>query len=206
MSPTDIPLTVAGDGTAEERRESPPAMPAPPVVDHRTDLLESRIKNTIDRLYEKNAAALLRYGLAVCGDVEIARDAVQEAFIRYYIALRNATTTGDPKGWLYSTTRNYILDRLKGYYYRNGQRLEATFHLTQDADNPESQVLIREINATAYRLLSPRELECLRLRSEGLRYRDIADVLKIESTTVGVLLARALRKIRAAINGQEKGT
>jgi len=63
----------------------------------------------------------------------------------------------------------------------------------------------REINATAHELLSPRELECLLLRNEGLRYRDIADILKIETATVGVLLGRALKKIRTALTRQENG-
>ena len=109
----------------------------------------------------------------------------------------------DAKGWLYSTTRNYILDRVKEYYVRNSQSLEAAAQITEDADNPEAHIMLREIHATAHELLSPRELECLQLRNEGLRYRDIADILKIESATVGVLLGRALKKIRTALNGQE---
>jgi DNA-binding CsgD family transcriptional regulator len=60
--------------------------------------------------------------------------------------------------------------------------------------------MLREINAAAHELLTPRELECLTLRNEGLRYRDIADILEIDSATVGVLLGRAVKKIRAALN------
>ena len=173
------------------------------ITGDKPDIHQSIIENEVVRLYEKNAAALLRYGLAICGDPAMAQDAVQEAFLRYYVALRNETAELDSKGWLYSTTRNYILDRLKEYYVRNGQDLAAAAHIAEDSGNPEAHIMLREIHATAHELLSPRELECLLLRNEGLRYRDIADILKIESATVGVLLGRALKKIRTALNGQE---
>jgi RNA polymerase sigma-70 factor, ECF subfamily len=168
-----------------------------------SDPLKSRIEDAVIRLYEKHTEGLLRYGEAICGELEIARDAVQEAFLRYYVALREETVIEDPRGWLYSTTRNYILDRLKDYYFRNGENLHAASHLAEDADDPEDRILLREIDATAHSLLTPRELACLRLRSEGLRYRDIAQLLQIETSTVGVLLGRALKKIRAAVNHQE---
>jgi RNA polymerase sigma-70 factor (ECF subfamily) len=175
-------------------------LPSATIADPGIDTRKSRIENTVVGLYHKNAAALFRYGLAICGDQEMAQDAVQEAFLRYYVALRKETANGDAKGWLYSTTRNYILDRLKEYHVRNGQSLEAASHIAEESQGPETKIMLREIDATASELLSPRELECLKLRSEGLRYRDIANILNIESPTVGVLLGRALKKIRVALN------
>ena len=160
---------------------------------------KSKIESDIIRLYEKNAATLLRYALAIGGNLELAQDAVQEAFLRYYITLRKETVSPDPKGWLYTTTRNYVLDRLKEYYFRNGRSLVAAANLTENEHNPEVQIMLREINATASEVLSPRELECLRLRSEGLRYKDIANILRIDSATVGVFLSRALKKLRGAL-------
>jgi RNA polymerase sigma-70 factor (ECF subfamily) len=164
-----------------------------------------RIENRIIRLYEKNAAGLLRYALTISRNPETAQDAVQEAFLSFYIALRKEVAIQDDKGWLYSTTRNYVLDRLKEYYFRNGLSLGAAAHLAEDQHNPENRIMLREISAKAHEVLSPRELECLRLRSEGLRYKDIGDILKIDSGTVGAFLARALKKIRTALNRLENG-
>jgi predicted DNA-binding protein (UPF0251 family) len=47
--------------------------------------------------------------------------------------------------------------------------------------------------------LSPREMECVRLRTEDLRYEEIARVLGLQTGTVGALLARAHGKIRKAV-------
>jgi RNA polymerase sigma-70 factor (ECF subfamily) len=164
-----------------------------------------RIENRIIWLYAKNAAGLRRYALTISRNRELAQDAVQEAFLRFYIALRKEVAIQDDKGWLYRTVRNYVLDRLKDYSYRNGLSLGAAAHLVEDHQNPENQILLHEISSTAHELLSPRELECLRLHSEGLRYKDIADILKIHSGTVGAFLARALRKIRTGLNPLEGG-
>src|SRR5579859_2415734 len=161
-----------------------PRLPPSPIAETSDDLRKTEIENEVVRLYDKNAAALLRHGLAICGNLEMAQDAVQEAFLRYYIARRKEMATQDTKRWLFSTARNYILDRLKEYYVRKGQSLASASHLTQDDNNPEDQIMLREIDASARELLSPRELECLRLRNEGLRYRDIADILRIDPATV----------------------
>jgi RNA polymerase sigma factor (sigma-70 family) len=49
-------------------------------------------------------------------------------------------------------------------------------------------------------VLSPREEEVLLLRLESLKYREIADQLGISITSVDNLLARALRKLQAAMS------
>ena len=200
MDPIGLLLKMVEDRPAEGSPSSSPSVAPREIAAANPDSRQSLIEDEVVRLYEKNAAALLRYGMAICGDPAMAQDAVQEAFLRYYVALRKETASMDAKGWLYSTARNYLLDRLKEYYVRNGQSLEAASQIAEDANNPETNIMLREIDATAHELLSPRELECLLLRNEGLRYRDIAEMLKIESATVGVLLGRALKKIRAALN------
>jgi len=44
--------------------------------------------------------------------------------------------------------------------------------------------------------LTPRELDCLRLRVEGFSYGQIADRLGIRAGTVGALLPRVYAKLR----------
>jgi RNA polymerase sigma-70 factor, ECF subfamily len=49
--------------------------------------------------------------------------------------------------------------------------------------------------------LSPQQRNCLYLRSEGLRYREIAEVMGIGSSTVGEFLTRAIRRLSEVLNG-----
>jgi DNA-binding NarL/FixJ family response regulator len=45
-------------------------------------------------------------------------------------------------------------------------------------------------------ILSPREMECLRLRADGLQYHEIADVLGVREGTVSAMLSRVHKKLR----------
>lgn len=185
MSPMGSLLKMAENRAPDDSLSYPPILPPCEILAAQPECRKSEIENEVVRLHEKHAAILLRYGLAICGDPAMAQDAVQEAFLRYYIALQKETAGMDAKGWLFSTTRNYILDRLKEYYVRNGQGLDAASQIAEDDGNPEANIMLREISAAAHELLTPRELECLTLRNEGLRYVEIADILKIDSATVG---------------------
>jgi DNA-directed RNA polymerase specialized sigma24 family protein len=54
--------------------------------------------------------------------------------------------------------------------------------------------------------LSERELECLRLRTEGLSYGEIGVAMQVRTGTVGALLARAHEKIRRLADADGSGS
>jgi len=52
----------------------------------------------------------------------------------------------------------------------------------------------------AIRALTDCERECLLLRAEGLRYREISEVLEIPTSTVGDTVDRAVKKLAEKCN------
>ena len=48
--------------------------------------------------------------------------------------------------------------------------------------------------------LSPQQRQCLHLRAEGLRYREIAETIGVGISTVGEFLNRAVTRLRKAAN------
>ena len=52
----------------------------------------------------------------------------------------------------------------------------------------------------AIRSLATPERECLMLRAEGLRYREIGEVLGIPTSTVGGTVERAVKKLAEKCN------
>jgi RNA polymerase sigma factor (sigma-70 family) len=72
-------------------------------------------------------------------------------------------------------------------------------HLDQIPDTspgPDRNLRSTELARELTSILSARELDCLRLRGEGLSYAEIGDVLGITTGTVGALLSRVYRKLR----------
>ncbi len=166
--------------------------------------IPAEIEQEVLAAYDQFAASLFRYTLALGKDTELAKDATQEAFLRYYIALIGGEAIQYGKAWVFRVARNYVLDKLKEYSYRNCISLDAKemASVTDPRQELGAQDWAEKIGQ-AYRLLSPRELECLRLRAEGLKNREIAEVLNLRLGTVGTLLARGLNRIRKArkLNG-----
>jgi DNA-binding CsgD family transcriptional regulator len=64
----------------------------------------------------------------------------------------------------------------------------------------------REVFRLIQKTLTPRELQCINLRSKGMRYEDIASALHLRSGTVGALISRAVRRMQSAVGHGPRST
>jgi RNA polymerase sigma-70 factor (ECF subfamily) len=151
-------------------------------------------------LYDQNSAGLLRYAAALTRNHDQAQDAVQEIFLRYYSVRIGGARIENGRAWLYTVIRNYILDKIKEAGTAVELGIDELWNLPGPLINMESGIEKAEMALRTVRRLSPRELDCLRLRAEGLAYREIGTVMGIRPGTVGALLARAVKKLRHAMS------
>ncbi len=170
-----------------------PAGPAP--LEPETDL-----ELEVAQAYADYATGLLRYAVVTIHNHEAAQDAVQEAFLRYFISLSQGQRIQAPRAWLYRVLRNYILDSLKSSSARREIGMEQMQQMVDSRQDPEVSYHHRELARRVSALLAPRELECLRLRNEGFGYEEIASILSLRSGTVAALLSRGQKKIRKALD------
>ena len=156
----------------------------------------SPIEAEVVGLHEQFAAHLFRYAHSVTDDEDLARDAVQETFLRYFIQRQYGRTIENARAWLYQVMRNYIRDRMNAPAAKREVGGENLDSVISEAHTPEALV---EHSQTAQQLaacLSDRELECLQLRTEGLSYEEIGVAMDVRIGTVGAMLSRAHEKIR----------
>jgi len=161
-----------------------------------TDSCAKTVEAEVVRLYQENADGLFRYAYLLVRNREAAQDAVQEIFLRYFSGRMAGSVVERPKAWLFQVLRNHLLDGLKAAGARTVVGLETLRDWPDSRQDPESDYRLEEMARRVWALLSPRELECFRLRAEGLRYDEIADVLSLRAGTVGALLARVQKKVR----------
>ena len=166
----------------------------------RPGLASSELEEELVRLYQEHAAGLTRYATSFAQNQDNARDAVQEAFLRYFVERRYGRIIGNPRAWLYHVLRNYLLDWNRRVNNRE-VIAEDLDHIPGAQQNPERLLQRSEMARELESRLSERELECLRLRTQGLDYAEIADVMGIRTGTVGALLARVQKKVRSSIGG-----
>jgi RNA polymerase sigma-70 factor (ECF subfamily) len=170
---------------------------------------------SLPALLDRYERPLVRYSLSILGDLEAARDVVQETFIRLCRSeLTNAPAAdGSDEGrhveaWLFTVTRNLSID-----HQRKQSRIiymPQTDDRTTDEPGPGAALEARETGDNLFALLdqlSANQREVIRLKFQNdLSYKEIADITQLSVTNVGFLLHTGLKKLRAILAAQPADT
>jgi RNA polymerase sigma-70 factor, ECF subfamily len=131
-----------------------------------------------------------------------AEEITQETFLRLYRHLHAGGGEVNLRGWVFRVAHNVGINELKRRKYVVGVSLEQWAELIKSngaqSPNPEELLQHREKIArvhAAIATLSEQQRECLYLRAEGFRYREIAEVLGVTVSTVVESLRRAIKKL-----------
>jgi RNA polymerase sigma-70 factor, ECF subfamily len=149
------------------------------------------------------------YGRAVCvlvrvfGDIDIAEDAVQDAFA---IALRRWPSHGlppSPAGWLITTARNKAIDKLRREASRDDKHAQAALVHAQDEPTVQEGSVhddrLRMMFTCCHPALASTAQVALTLRLiGGLTTAEIAHAFLVAEPTMAQRLVRAKGKIRDA--------
>jgi RNA polymerase sigma-70 factor, ECF subfamily len=160
-------------------------------------------------LFEQLHVPVFRYLLRKTRDSGQAEDITQETFLRLFRRLREDRRLDNPKAWLFTVANNLAIDvsrhesHIRDLDETTWKRIEESRSGLQ-AD-PEKLMLQRERLDrlhVAVLNLTPLQRECLHLRAEGLRYREIAGLLEISPSTVMDAVRRATVKLAREFDGE----
>ncbi|MGB7731438.1 MAG: RNA polymerase sigma factor [Candidatus Acidiferrum sp.] len=154
-------------------------------------------------LYRELRKPLLRYLVCLGLSMDEAQDAVQDAFLRLHQHLTSGGSQENIRSWVFRVAHNQARNRQTSYARRFGDPLDGEMDAMPDHATPERVLAEKEKLhelGEAIRQLTDSERECLLLRSEGLRYREIGHVLRISTSTVGETVMRAIRRLAEKCN------
>ncbi len=138
----------------------------------------------------------------VFGDLEIAEDAVQDAFAAAVEKWPDSGVPPSPAGWIITTARNRAIDRLRRESARADKQAEAALLHAQDEPVEEGAVhddRLRLIFTCCHPALALNVRVALTLRMlGGLTTAEIAHAFLVPEPTMAQRLVRAKAKIRAA--------
>jgi RNA polymerase sigma-70 factor, ECF subfamily len=156
----------------------------------------------IARVFREEHGRAVAVLIRVFGDIDVAEDAVQDAFAA---AVQRWPTTGlppSPAGWIITTARNKAIDRLRREAKRDDRHAQAALLHARDEPAEEGPVRddrLRLIFTCCHPALAPHARVALTLRLlGGLTTGEIAHAFLVPEPTMAQRLVRAKGKIRDA--------
>ena len=161
-------------------------------------------ERTVMEFFEQFHNPLLRYALSFGLQVCDAEEVLQETFLALFRHLQARGSRSNLRAWIFRVTHNLALKQRIASQRSASQWVsdQAAAEETLDpSPNPEEQLSNAQKQKRLLAVVEALPLtdrSCLRLRAEGLRYREIASVLGISLGAVSISLTRSLaRLIRA---------
>ena len=156
----------------------------------------------IERAYRETAGRAIATLIRLFGDIDLAEEAVQEAFAVAAERWPVAGVPPNPGGWIVTTARNKALDRLRRESSRYSREAQATLLHTGAGPSevgPVPDDRLRLIFTCCHPALAAEAQLALTLRLiGGLQTPEIARAFLVPEATIAQRLVRAKRKIRAA--------
>jgi RNA polymerase sigma-70 factor (ECF subfamily) len=159
--------------------------------------------------FEELRLPVFRYLMRKTHNTGRAEDLTQETFLRLCRHLLDNKPLQNPKAWLFTVANNLVIDfaRSDGNAIdldeRNWREIEESRSAMES--DPESLLIQNErLNRLKMAVLNLTQLqrECLHLRAEGLRYREIAELLAISISTVADAVRRATVKLAREVDSE----
>ena len=156
---------------------------------------------------ERYERPLLQYAMSIVGEIERARDVVQETFMRLHNQEQEAIE-GHLSQWLFTVCRNCSLKSLKKedrYIYVEAQEFEnkrcESLTPLMELERKERVTRLTEL----VKELPHNQQEVVRLRFHHHHsYQEISDITGLSVGNVGFLLNAAMRNLRGKMERDDK--
>lgn len=167
----------------------------------------SPVETEVVGLFDQLRNPLLRYLLSFrLLTVQDGDEIIQEAFLALFQHLQRGRPRHNLRAWLFRVSHNLALKRLQ----RSRRDSENCVELSDGAQetaadpapNPEdaaARAQLRQRLLAVVNALPESDQRCLALRAEGLRYREIAEVLGMSLGAVAKSLERSLARVARSV-------
>ncbi|MCG6189345.1 RNA polymerase sigma factor [Maribellus maritimus] len=147
---------------------------------------------SFEKIYEQNYPMMYRVAVKMIGDKDAVRDIVQEVFVCLYEKGKGTDEINNYSAWLYKATYFKSIDYLKAN--KRFSKLETIEDRTCQEESYE-QKEVKKMIQNALNKLDPKNRFLVVLYSEGLSYKEMAEITEINFASVGKTLSRALKKM-----------
>ncbi|MEO8711138.1 MAG: RNA polymerase sigma-70 factor [Parafilimonas sp.] len=162
-------------------------------------------ENALAELYHYYYKRLIQFAKSIVRTNELAEEIVEDVFIKLW---RNRVSICNIKNlnvYLYIAVKNTSLNTLS---QKARQLVSAPFdflniELENELDNPDDLMITAEMMQKMYRVIDSLPPRCKMIfklvREDGLKYKEVAEILNISVNTIDAQIAIAVKKICTAL-------
>jgi RNA polymerase sigma-70 factor, ECF subfamily len=167
----------------------------------------SELELKVIELFDESRDSLLRYAVSLGLSTSDGEEIIQEVFLALFRHLQLGRDGSNLRGWLFRVAHNLALKQRNASYKLQQKRHpdgEIIYRQLDPTPNPEEQLMHsqrQERLRAVLQALPEQDRCCLNLRAEGLRYREIANILGMSLGAVSISLTRALARLGCADEG-----
>jgi RNA polymerase sigma-70 factor (ECF subfamily) len=182
------------------------------------DLFRSGTSEAFGALVRRYEGELFGYLRRYLGDSDLADDVFQNTFLQLYVKMDQYELGRPVRPWLYAIATNQAIDALRRQRRHPAIRLHLEGEDVHDADVPQLMTLLENRGPSPIEHLQDEERKNLVRASvdrlpdflkqvvilayyQGLKYKDIAEILGIPVGTVKSRLSNAFRRLRDNLRG-----
>jgi RNA polymerase sigma-70 factor, ECF subfamily len=173
------------------------------------DQLAFRIKlgdeQAFELLFHKYYVRLCAFANKFLNDPENAGEIVQEVFVKIWEGRDDIDPEESLKAYLFKITQNLSLNKLRRLKVESRYtEIYKLVYLERQEFSALDSLLAKELQENIAHAIGKLPAECRKVfelsRTDGLKYREIADTLNISVKTVETQMSKALRSLRIELN------
>jgi RNA polymerase sigma-70 factor (ECF subfamily) len=164
----------------------------------------ARTRQRIIELYDRLRPSLRAYLCCLGMSPDQGEDVIQETFLRLVRHRSEQGAEDNLRAWVFRVAHHLSMDvhrsQRRWSYSHDDESRPMIRERTDPGPSPEQQVLLEERMRrfeNAFAQLTPKQRQCVLLRAEGFRYREIATTLGISVQRVGELMQRSIALLEA---------
>ena len=182
-----------------------------PSDEHVAELVQQGNTDEFRVLVGRYEAKMFRYAKRFLFDGDEAKDLVQDVFIKAYMNIQGFDTDRRFSPWIYRIAHNEFVNAIKKRQKDKNlislSYLDVLFPHPLAKEAADDEVNRKELKAlldTSFEKLNPRYREPLALYYyEDMDYKEIAEILQVPVSTVGVWLQRGRAELRKMVEKKQ---
>ncbi len=155
---------------------------------------------TYEELFRTHYSNLCSYAKKYVGDLDAAEEIVQDVFVKLWENRNTIEINSNFQSYIFRAVRNSCLNLIKHINIREEYKNYNQQELEENRQNLEEEIFASELEIRIREAIDQLPVERRKVfvlsRYEGLKYREIAEKLKISDKTVENQMGKAIRFLK----------